>query len=62
VRVIVGGAEAQVLFAGLAPQFVGLYQINIFVPLGAVPGDAVPVVIEQGGVMSRDDVTIALRP
>ena len=62
VRVFVGQAEAQVLFAGLAPQFVGLYQINIVVPLGAAPGNAVPIVIEQGGVMSRDDVTIALRP
>ncbi len=62
VRVFVGQAEAQVLFAGLAPQFVGLYQINIVVPLGAAPGDAVPIVIEQGGLMSRDDVTIALRP
>lgn len=62
VRVFVGEAEAQVLFAGLAPQFVGLYQINIIVPLGVAPGDAVPILIEQGGVMSRDDVTIALRP
>lgn len=62
VRVFVGDAEAQVLFAGLAPQFVGLYQINIVVPLAVVPGDAVPIVIEQGGAMSRDDVTIAVRP
>lgn len=62
VRVFVGAAEAQVLFAGLTPQFVGLYQINIVVPLGAVPGDAVPIRIEQGGVMSRDDTTIAVRP
>jgi uncharacterized protein (TIGR03437 family) len=62
VKVYVGGAEAQVLFAGLTPQFVALYQINIRIPFGAVPGDAVPVVIEQGGVTSRDDVTIAVRP
>jgi uncharacterized protein (TIGR03437 family) len=62
VRVFVGEAEALVLFAGLAPQFVGLYQINIVAPLGVAPGNAVPIVIEQGGVTSRDDVTIALRP
>jgi uncharacterized protein (TIGR03437 family) len=61
-KVFVGGAEAQVLFAGLTPQFVGLYQINIIVPQGAVPGDAVPVVIQQGGLTSRADVTIAVRP
>ncbi len=61
VRVFVGDAEAQVLFAGLAPQFVGLYQINIIIPLGAVPGDAVPIRIEQGVVVSRIDVTVAIR-
>jgi uncharacterized protein (TIGR03437 family) len=61
-RVFVGDAEAQVLFAGLTPQFVGLYQINIFIPQAAVPGNQVPVRIEQGGVMSRSDVTIAVRP
>ena len=31
-------------------------------PLGVVPGDKVPIVIEQGGVRSRQDVTIAIRP
>ena len=62
VRVFVGAAEAQVLFAGLTPQFVALYQINIVIPPGAVPGDAVPIRIEQGGVTSRPDVTISLRP
>lgn len=62
VTVLVGGAEAQVLYAGLTPQFVGLYQINIRIPFGAVPGDDVPVIIQQGGVTSRPDVTIAIRP
>jgi uncharacterized protein (TIGR03437 family) len=62
VRVFVGGAEADVFFAGLAPQFVALYQINIFVPQAVVPGNEVPVRIQQGGVMSRADVTIAVRP
>lgn len=61
-RVFVGQAEAQVLFAGLTPQFVGLCQINIVIPQAVVPGDQVPVRIEQGGVMSRTDVTIAVRP
>lgn len=61
-RVFLGAAEAQVLFAGLTPQFVALYQINIVIPLGAVPGAAVPIRISQGGVASRQDVTIAIRP
>jgi uncharacterized protein (TIGR03437 family) len=62
VRVFIGEAEAEVFFAGLAPQFVALYQINLFIPEGVVPGNAVPVRVQQGGVMSRADVTIAVRP
>jgi len=61
-KVFVGGAEAQVLFAGLTPQFVALYQINILIPQAVVPGDEIPLSIEQGGVTSRSDVTIAVRP
>ena len=61
-RVFVGNAEAQVLFAGLTPQFVGLCQINIVIPQATIPSNQVLVRIEQGGVMSRADVTIAVRP
>jgi uncharacterized protein (TIGR03437 family) len=61
VKVFLGGVEAQVDFAGLAPEFVGLYQINAYVPEGVTPGDAVPLVIEQDGRRSREDVTIAVR-
>ena len=57
----VGDIEAQVLFAGLTPEFAGLYQINFIVPQGVVPGDAVPIRIVQGGVSSRNDVTLAVR-
>ena len=66
VRVFVGGVEAQVLGAVLQPTSVGLNQINIFIPEGVTPGDAVPIVIEvdcgNGKVFrSREDVTIAVR-
>lgn len=61
VKVFIGGIEATVDFAGLSPQFVGLYQINVFIPQGVQTGPAVPIVIEAGGVRSRPDVTIALR-
>jgi uncharacterized protein (TIGR03437 family) len=47
-------------FAGLAPQFVGLYQINLTVPQGIAAGDRVPVIIRQNGVASPS-VTIAIR-
>jgi len=47
--------------AGLAPGFVGLYQVNVLVPTGVGAGAAVPVVISIGGATSNT-VTIAVGP
>ena len=58
--VTIGGRPATVAFAGLAPGFVGVYQINAQVPAGITPGDAVPVVITQGSAQSNT-ATIAVR-
>ncbi len=58
--VLIGGVEAPLVFSGLSPEFVGVFQINATVPEGVTPGDAVPLVIEIGGVSSRDDVTMAV--
>jgi uncharacterized protein (TIGR03437 family) len=38
VSVTVGGQPAQVFFAGLAPGFAGLLQVNIFVPQSVASG------------------------
>jgi uncharacterized protein (TIGR03437 family) len=57
--VTVGGALATLSFSGLAPGFVGLYQVNAQVPATAVNGAAVPVVLTIGGVTSNP-VTIAV--
>ena len=46
VRVEIGGRQASILFAGLAPGFSGLYQINVFVPATSETGDAVEVLID----------------
>lgn len=46
--VTIGGIPAAVQFAGLAPGFIGLGQLNILVPAGVPPGDAVPVVVGGG--------------
>jgi uncharacterized protein (TIGR03437 family) len=43
VTVTIGGLPAGVLFAGLAPTGIGLYQINVSVPSGISPGDQIPV-------------------
>jgi uncharacterized protein (TIGR03437 family) len=58
--VTLGGAPATLNFWGLAPGFVGLYQVNAQVPTGLAPGPAVPVVISVGGVQSNT-VTIAVQ-
>jgi uncharacterized protein (TIGR03437 family) len=57
--VAIGGVPAHVSFAGLAPGFAGLYQVNVQVPAAASSGSAVPVVLKIGGVASNT-VTIAI--
>ena len=47
-RVFVGDVEAQVLYAGRAPNFAGLDQINIVMPQDAPLGCATPVRLETG--------------
>lgn len=46
--VLVGGVEATVLFAGLAPDFVGLGQINIELPESLPQGNPLPLTIRFG--------------
>jgi len=58
--VTVGSMNAGVSFSGLAPGFVGLYQVNIQVPDTAPSGDAVPVTLSIGGV-TANTVTIAVQ-
>jgi uncharacterized protein (TIGR03437 family) len=58
--VTIGGKNAKVLFSGLAPGFVGLWQINAEVPADVTPGMAVPLVITAAGAQSNT-VTIAVQ-
>src|ERR1035437_7456825 len=58
--VTIGGAPASVIFSGLAPGFVGEYQVNALVPPNSAAGDAVPVVISIGGNASNT-VTVAVK-
>ncbi len=46
-------------FVGLTPTFVGLYQINLQIPANAPRGPRVPLIIDQGGVISNQ-VEIAI--
>ena len=58
--VLIGGVPAEVSFAGLSPQFVGVNQINVVVPKIATPG-VLPIQINSGGVLTSDKVTIAVQ-
>jgi len=58
--VTIGGVAAPVIFAGLAPGYVGLYQVNAQVPPGVAAGDAVPVILSTGAIASNT-VTISVR-
>jgi uncharacterized protein (TIGR03437 family) len=61
--VTLGGAAVPAtagFFAGLAPGFVGLYQVNVQAPPNAPTGAAVPLALSIGGVTSNL-VTIAVQ-
>jgi uncharacterized protein (TIGR03437 family) len=47
------GQDMPVAYAGLAPGFDGLYQINLSIPVSTPVGAAVPLVLRQGGVENR---------
>ncbi|MDQ2901197.1 MAG: hypothetical protein M3Y07_15575, partial [Acidobacteriota bacterium] len=55
--VTIGGLPAQVLFSGLAPGFVGLYQINVIVP-SAAPTGAQSIVITANGIDSKTSTLV----
>lgn len=56
--ITIGGKSATVYFSGLAPGFVGLWQLNVQVPADAPSGAAVEVVMSYGGTANR--VTLAV--
>jgi len=55
--------QAPVLFSGLAPGFVGLYQVNVQVPPTALSGSQVPLQLTFGSAVGRPSniVTIAVQ-
>jgi uncharacterized protein (TIGR03437 family) len=50
--VTIRGVNAPVQFSGLAPNYVGLYQVNVAIPAGTAAG-SVPVIISSGGTASN---------
>jgi len=62
VTATVGGLPAAVQFAGEAPGLVtGVFQVNVLIPAGVTPGNAVPVTIAIGNLSSPAGTTIAVQ-
>jgi minor extracellular serine protease Vpr len=51
-QVTIAGAIAPLAFSGLAPGFIGLYQINVTVPQAA-PTGLLDIVVQSNGVISN---------
>jgi uncharacterized protein (TIGR03437 family) len=55
-RVVIGSgfvADSDILYSGLAPGLVGVWQINVKVPLTVPPGSATDVVVTLGSIPSN---------
>lgn len=61
VDVRVAGLPVEIEYAGQAPGYPGLMQINIRLPSGLVPTGVLPLELIVGGVSSQPGVTIAMR-
>ena len=60
--VLVGGVIAPVAFAGQAPGFPGVFQVNITIPQNAPTGSNVSLVIKSAdGSVTSNAATIAVQ-
>jgi uncharacterized protein (TIGR03437 family) len=64
IQAAIGDVFGEVHFAGLAPGFVGLYQVNVKIPSFAPVGDEVPVSLlvrlADGKAVESNKVTVAI--
>ncbi|MBI3698445.1 MAG: hypothetical protein HY238_26845, partial [Acidobacteria bacterium] len=56
--ITVGGKAAPVDYAGLAPGFVGVYQLNVRVPGDAPEGMQIPLTINMGTASTTINVRV----
>ena len=62
VSATIGGSEAEVTYAGAAPNYVsGFMQINVRIPANITPGNSIPVQIRIGNRLSQSGVTLAVQ-
>jgi uncharacterized protein (TIGR03437 family) len=60
VSLTIGGYPAALVYAGPAPGFPGLMQINAQIPGGFLPPGILPVVLSLGNAASQEGVTVAV--
>jgi len=61
ITLTIGGYQAQLWYAGPAPGFPGLMQINAQIPSGFLAPGIQPVVLAIGGASSQAGVTVAIQ-
>jgi uncharacterized protein (TIGR03437 family) len=62
VTVTINAVQAQVTYAGSAPDAIaGLFQVNAIVPSTVPPGSAVPIQLTVGNAPSQRNLTIAVK-
>src|SRR6516225_4695056 len=62
VQFSIGGVPATVLYQGLAPGQIGLYQFDLVVPNNVGAGNLVPLTFTQGGVSGTQKLFVAIQP
>jgi uncharacterized protein (TIGR03437 family) len=62
VQFSIGGVPATVLYQGLAPGEIGLYQFDLLVPNNVGAGNAVSLTFTQGGLSGTQTVYLAIQP
>jgi uncharacterized protein (TIGR03437 family) len=61
VQADVGGVQATILYAGAAPGYPGVYQVNIVIPPGATTSSGANVRIFEGYAQTHPKVTVPIR-
>jgi uncharacterized protein (TIGR03437 family) len=62
VRVFIGNGEADIYYAGAAPELIaGVLQVNVHVPTNAPVGSSVPIRFVVGSAQSQQNTTVAIQ-
>lgn len=49
--------DAQIIYAGLTPGYVGLFQLNLLIPDAVAPGNTVPLVMQVDSIPSNQNTS-----